>query len=69
MPKSQGIVVRRIKGMSTCFKVWYLLKLGITQSETSHVVLYSRGGEPIYYHRPHELCIIDGGPQNQLTLS
>jgi len=28
-----------------------------------------QGGEPIYYHGPHELCIIAGRPQNQLILS
>jgi len=28
-----------------------------------------QGGELIYYHGPHELCIIAGGPQNQLILS
>jgi len=27
--------------------------------------ILSRGGEPIYYHGPHELCISAGGPQNQ----
>jgi len=27
------------------------------------------GGEPIYYHRPRELCIIAGEPQNQVILS
>jgi len=31
--------------------------------------LYVRGGEPIHYHGPHELCIIAGGPQNQWILS
>jgi len=25
--------------------------------------------EPIYYHGPQEMCIIAGGPQNQLNLS
>ena len=30
---------------------------------------YNKGGEPIYYHGPHELCIIAGGPQNQLIFS
>ena len=25
-------------------------------------------GEPIYYHGPHELCIIADGPQKQLIL-
>jgi len=30
---------------------------------------YGRGGEPIYYHGPHRLCIIAGGPQNHLILS
>ena len=40
--KKLGIVVRHIKGnvAYTCFKVWYLFKLGIMHSETSHV-LYS----------------------------
>jgi len=33
------------------------------------MIVYSRGGEPIYYHRPDELTIIAGGPQNQLILS
>jgi len=33
------------------------------------MILYCRGGEPIYYHGPHEFCIIAGGPQNQLILS
>jgi len=28
-----------------------------------------KGGEPIYYHEPHELCIIAGKMQNQLILS
>ena len=28
-----------------------------------------QGGEPNYYHGPHELCIIAGGPQHQLILS
>jgi len=27
------------------------------------------GGEPVYYHGPHELCITAGEPQNQLVLS
>jgi len=27
-------------------------------------MIHTRGGEPIYYHGPHELCIIAGGPQN-----
>jgi len=31
--------------------------------------LYARGGEPIYYHGPHELCIIACGLQNQIILS
>jgi len=26
-------------------------------------------GNPIYYHGPHELCIVAGGPQNKLILS
>jgi len=26
-----------------------------------------KGGEPIYYHGPHELCIVAGGPQNQFN--
>jgi len=30
---------------------------------------YTRGGEPIYYQGPYELCIIAGGPQNQLISS
>jgi len=30
---------------------------------------YTSGGEPIYYHGPHELCVIAGGPQIQLILS
>ena len=30
---------------------------------------YTKGGEPIYYHGPHEMCIMAGGPQNQLILS
>jgi len=41
----------------------------IKNSKTFAVSLYSRGGELIYYHGPHELCIITGGPQNQLILS
>jgi len=32
-------------------------------------LVYSRDGEPIYYHGPHELCISAGGPQNQLISS
>ena len=28
-----------------------------------------RGGEPVHYHGPHELCITAGEPQNQLILS
>jgi len=36
----------------------------------SPIVYYSRvGGEPIYYHRPHELWIIPGGPQITMDLS
>ena len=31
--------------------------------------LLSRGGGPIYYPELHKLCIIAGGPQNQLILS
>jgi len=30
---------------------------------------YGRDGELNYYHGPHELCTIAGGPQNQLNLS
>jgi len=30
--------------------------------------LWSRGGEHFYYHGPHEMCIITGGPQNQLII-
>jgi len=29
----------------------------------------ARHSKPIYYVGPHELCIIVGGPQNQLILS
>jgi len=28
-------------------------------------LLQIKGGEPIYYHGPHDLCNIAGGPQNQ----
>jgi len=31
--------------------------------------IVEQGGEPIYYHGPHELCSIAGGSQNQLILS
>jgi len=27
--------------------------------------LYNRGGKPIYYHGPRELCIVAGRPQTQ----
>jgi len=30
------------------------------------VMLQTRGGEPVYYHGSHKLCIIAGRPQNQL---
>ena len=33
------------------------------------VIHYSKSGEPIYYHRLHEMCIIVGRWQNQLILS
>ena len=29
-------------------------------------IFQSKGVEPIYFHGPHELYIIAGGPQNQL---
>ena len=29
--------------------------------------VYSKGGEPIYYHGSHKLRIIAGGPQKQLN--
>jgi len=52
-----------------------LLNFHVQLSHTA-THLYSRiyllsgvGGESIYYQGPHELCIIDGGPQNQLILS
>jgi len=32
-------------------------------------LLHSKGGEHVYYHEPHELCIIAGGAQNPLILS
>jgi len=39
------------------------------QPGLSYYAVYTRGGEPIYYHEPHELCIIAGRPQNQLISS
>jgi len=33
------------------------------------LIHFTRGGKPIYYHGPHELYIIAGGPQNHLILS
>jgi len=35
----------------------------------SEILFYSRGGEPIYYHGPNEMCIVAGGLQNQWDLS
>jgi len=32
-------------------------------------ITFKPGGEPIYYHGPDKLCVIAGGPQNQLILS
>jgi len=33
------------------------------EGNASLVSLSNRGGEPIYYHGPHKLWIIAGGPQ------
>jgi len=42
----------------------------LVKSKPTYEILYlehlEQGGEPIYYHGPHELCIIAGGTQNQL---
>jgi len=42
-----------LEAESLLTKVWRLLRAGVGSA---------------YYHGPHELCIIAGGPQNQLIL-
>jgi len=41
----------------------------VTKGLGTNALVYISDGEPIYYHGRHELCIIAGGPQNQLIVS
>jgi len=44
---------------------WRLLAMSLRKGHNG-TFLYTSGGGPIYYHGPHESCIISGGPQNQV---
>jgi len=54
--------------LNGCFwNIWCVL--ASTWKLWAVAFMYNRGGEPNYYHGPHELCIIASAPQSQLNLS
>jgi len=72
LQNASGNPIRRYPRVLSCICAFLCYCDGCLKSSALRVGVktsYTVGGEPIYCHGPHELCIIAGGPQNQLILS